>query len=82
MTTKVQVVQNRNMSFVILMLLLFLFLFLYSYYSCYDFIKGKEGAPIICFNASKKETHHPNSVYKKLARSLRNDYQIVVLVLS
>mmetsp|Transcript_10229 Transcript_10229/g.16783 ORF Transcript_10229/g.16783 Transcript_10229/m.16783 type:complete len:550 (-) Transcript_10229:120-1769(-) len=30
----------------------------------------------ILFNASKKETHHPNSGYKKLFRRLRSNYKV------
>eukprot|EP00948_MAST-09A_sp_MAST-9A-sp1_P004307 g4307.t1 len=40
--------------------------------------KGKEGAPVILFNASKRETHNPNNGYKRLFRRLRAQFRVMI----
>ena len=34
------------------------------------------GSPVILFDASKRETHHPQSNFKKLFRRLRASFQV------
>ena len=40
--------------------------------------KGKEGAPTILFNSTKRETHTPNNGFKRLFRKMRSQYRVVV----
>mmetsp|Transcript_10515 Transcript_10515/g.16538 ORF Transcript_10515/g.16538 Transcript_10515/m.16538 type:complete len:386 (-) Transcript_10515:262-1419(-) len=37
-----------------------------------------DGKKVICFDASKRETHHPNNGFKKLFRKLRSNYKVQV----
>eukprot|EP01038_Epipyxis_sp_PR26KG_P005310 gene5310-7374_t len=37
----------------------------------------EKGKKIVLFNASKKESHHPNSGFKKICRRLKSSYKVV-----
>jgi len=38
--------------------------------------KAVSGPPVLLFNASKKESHHPNNGFKKLYRRLKGSYKV------
>lgn len=41
---------------------------------------GAGGAPVLLFDVSKRETHHPNSGFKKLFRRVRANFKCDVYV--